>query len=135
MREIRTVVIHVSDTPDALDISARDIRRWHIQDNGWIDIGYHWVVCRDGEIEKGRPELAVGAGVAGFNRHSVHICWIGRNKIQDIQYHNMLELVAEIVDHYDLEIDDVLGHYELDKWKSCPNLDMDKVRKDLERYL
>jgi hypothetical protein len=30
-----------------------EIRRWHVEQRGWRDIGYHWVVDRDGATAPG----------------------------------------------------------------------------------
>lgn len=77
------IVLHCSDTRhDWLGNSSfreryRELRRWHMQDRGWKDIGYHWVVDRDGEIMPGRDEGTIGAGVLGHNAGVIHICLLG----------------------------------------------------------
>ena len=50
-----TVVIHCADTPEDMDIGAEKIREWHTKERGWDDIGYHWVIRRDGTLDPGRP--------------------------------------------------------------------------------
>ena len=60
------VVVHCVDTSAKMDIGASEIRRWH-QERGWKDIGYHFAVRRNGEIEKGRHHAEVGAHVLGYN--------------------------------------------------------------------
>lgn len=62
--------------PDELEDLWR-IRQWHVEDNHWRDIGYHWLIGRAGEILAGRPETEIGAGVEGHNRGVIHICLIG----------------------------------------------------------
>lgn len=54
-----------------------EVRRWHVKDNGWNDIGYHWVIAPDGTVLPGRAETVIGAGVAGHNSGVIHICLIG----------------------------------------------------------
>ena len=49
-----TIVIHCSRTPD-MDIGVEKIKHWHVVDNGWDDIGYHYVI-KDGTLEVGREE-------------------------------------------------------------------------------
>lgn len=44
---------------------------------GWLDIGYHYVIKRDGTVEKGRPDTQVGAHEPKINRISLGICLIG----------------------------------------------------------
>lgn len=66
MRKIDRIVIHCSASPDNRDIGAEEIRQWH-KSQGWKDIGYHWVIRRDGTIEQGRKEFDIGSHVKGFN--------------------------------------------------------------------
>lgn len=53
-----------------------EIRSWHLA-KGWKDIGYHWIIGRDGKILPGRAETVIGAGVEGHNSGVIHICLIG----------------------------------------------------------
>jgi peptidoglycan hydrolase-like protein with peptidoglycan-binding domain len=77
------IVVHCSATqPDWMDnrtLAAKvtEIRRWHVQDRKWRDIGYHWIIDRDGDVAPGRPETEIGAGVEGHNRRVIHVCLIG----------------------------------------------------------
>ena len=76
MREINKIILHCSATPEGKDYSVDTIRQWHL-DRGWSDIGYHYVVQRDGSIDKGRPEERQGAHVRGHNKDSIGISYIG----------------------------------------------------------
>jgi N-acetylmuramoyl-L-alanine amidase len=73
------IVVHCADTkaPADQNIGAAEIRKWHTQERGWEDIGYHFVIRRTGDIERGRPAWAVGAGVMGHNSNTLHICLVG----------------------------------------------------------
>lgn len=70
------IVVHCSATPPGMDIGADEIRQWHLK-RGWLDIGYHFVIRRDGTIEQGRPRDVQGAGARGYNHNSIHICLVG----------------------------------------------------------
>lgn len=76
MREINKIILHCSATPEGKDYSVETIRQWHL-DRGWSDIGYHYVIQRDGTIDKGRPEERQGAHVRGHNKNSIGISYIG----------------------------------------------------------
>lgn len=83
MRELNEAIIHCSDTEPnwmqhATAKTAADcIRTWHVEERGWNDIGYHYVIARDGEIATGRPLRVMGAHCYGHNKHSVGICLLG----------------------------------------------------------
>lgn len=70
------IVVHCAATKPSMDIGVREIRQWHKQKD-WLDIGYHFVIRRDGTIEEGRNVDQVGAGVKNHNYDSVHICLVG----------------------------------------------------------
>lgn len=77
MRKLTEIIIHCSATKEGSNFKADDIRRWHMQGNGWKDIGYHYVVDLDGIIEQGRPLDQAGAHTSGRNATTVGICYIG----------------------------------------------------------
>lgn len=71
------IVVHCSATKPSQDIGASEIRKWHVEENGWSDIGYHEVIRRSGAIELGRPLHVSGAHVKGYNARSVGCCLVG----------------------------------------------------------
>lgn len=77
MRTINEIIVHCSDTESGKAFTAADIRRWHVEGNGWKDIGYHYVIRLDGTIEAGRPLEQVGAHCSGRNANSIGVCYIG----------------------------------------------------------
>lgn len=76
MRSISQIIIHCSATPAGKDFTVQQIRQWHLA-RGFRDIGYHYVIYRDGSVHKGRPLEQAGAHCVGHNRHSIGICYIG----------------------------------------------------------
>jgi peptidoglycan hydrolase-like protein with peptidoglycan-binding domain len=80
---VHEIVVHCSATrPEwmagrGLADQVAEIRHWHVDGNGWNDIGYHWLIGRDGQLMSGRSETTIGAGVAGHNAGVIHICLIG----------------------------------------------------------
>lgn len=67
------IILHHADSSEC---SAADIHRWHLN-KGWAGIGYHFLVRKNGTIERGRPEKAVGAHTSGYNTGSIGICFEG----------------------------------------------------------
>lgn len=84
MRFINLVHIHCSATDPSRPVTVEDIRDWHVNGNGWSDIGYHFFIPRSGMVDYGRDRDAdgdiweeIGAHVRGHNRHSIGICLEG----------------------------------------------------------
>lgn len=72
------IIVHCSATPEGRDYTIDTIRKWHTSPpNNWEDIGYHYVIYRDGTIHVGRKENLVGAHCVGHNSYSIGICYIG----------------------------------------------------------
>ncbi|RJL08397.1 N-acetylmuramoyl-L-alanine amidase [Paracoccus siganidrum] len=73
---VRYIVLHYSATYADQDLGVEDIRKMHL-DRGFNDVGYHYIIKRDGTVQKGRADSTVGAHVAGHNTGSIGICCIG----------------------------------------------------------
>lgn len=129
MRRIDTLVLHCSATPEGRDVTVEQIRKMHLK-NGWVDIGYHYVIHLDGSIHLGRPLNQIGAHAAGHNTGSIGICYIGgmdkdNKKAMDTrtpaQQAALLELVQQHIRAFGpLKI---YGHNQLSN-KSCPCFDV-----------
>ena len=76
MRKIDLIVVHCTATPAGRNVSAADIRAWHIA-RGFADIGYHYIIALDGTVEPGRDISIAGAHARGYNAHSVGVCYVG----------------------------------------------------------
>ena len=82
MRQINEVIIHCSATQpewmkdQPFKAKVEEIRRWH-KARKWSDIGYHYLIDRDGTIMAGRPVERVGAHVRGHNEDTIGVCLIG----------------------------------------------------------
>lgn len=76
-RPIDKLIIHCAATKPDMDIGVKEIRKWHVEGNGWKDIGYHFVIRRDGTVEVGRDLNQIGAHAQGQNTGSIGICLVG----------------------------------------------------------
>jgi N-acetylmuramoyl-L-alanine amidase len=76
MRKIDKIIIHCSATAEGKDFTVADIARWH-RERGFMDIGYHYVIYRNGTVHNGRDVSKVGAHCEGQNANSIGICYIG----------------------------------------------------------
>lgn len=77
MRKLEEIIVHCSATKPSMNIGAAEIRKWHVEERGWDDIGYHYVIRRDGSLEFGRPLTEVGAHAFGHNENTVGVCLEG----------------------------------------------------------
>ena len=80
MNRTRTdwIIIHCSATKPSQSVGVDRIREWHMSPpRNWSDVGYHFVIRRDGALELGRPLHLVGAHCAGYNSTSVGVCLEG----------------------------------------------------------
>lgn len=141
-RKITEIIIHCSATPDGKDYTVDDIRRWHKQ-RGYSDVGYHYIVYRNGQLVQGRDVNIIGAHVSGHNAHSIGICYIGGMNAENTQPEDtrtlrqkarLLSLLvdlrklypnAQIIGHRDLSEDkNGNGIIEPSEWmKACPSFD------------
>jgi N-acetylmuramoyl-L-alanine amidase/Bacterial SH3 domain len=75
------ITVHHTETPtnDSMSVPARlrQIQNYHIDVRGWCDIGYHFLVGRDGNVYQGRRENTLGAHVANANSGNVGVAFIG----------------------------------------------------------
>ena len=135
MRKINKIIIHAADTFPDMDIGAKEIRKWHTDPkpdgNGWSDIGYHYVIRRDGTVELGRREEIPGAHVYGHNHDSIGICLVGGKpaiaggvscNYTLRQWVSLQDLVSNLEGRYPHA--EVVGHNNFTNAKTCPNFDV-----------
>ena len=75
-RTITEIIVHCSATPEGKNFTVQDIRAWH-KARGFADIGYHYVVYRDGTVVEGRDIDIAGAHCTGHNTYSSGVCYSG----------------------------------------------------------
>ena len=152
MKKWKRIVIHCSDSFWG---SVSEIRDWHVNGNGWSDIGYQYIIdngkiktdyyldCMNGTIEIGRPidgdmiaeSSEKGAHAYGYNSDSIGICLIGKERFTPFQFSGLFFLVSDLMTRFKIDLENVVGHYELDPKKTCPNIDMDSFRKLLSKVI
>lgn len=133
------IIIHCSATREGQDIKAKTIKQWHLQ-RGFADIGYHYIIDLDGTIEKGRDESLVGAHCVGKNAISIGICYIGgcdknlkpKDTRTDAQKKAMKTLVHQLMEKYNIPLNNVYGHYQFCSYKECPSVKIEQLREDLK---
>tara|TARA_S200002703_G_scaffold134447_1_gene123003 strand:- start:937 stop:1374 length:438 start_codon:yes stop_codon:yes gene_type:complete len=133
MREINLAIIHCTATnpswysnKSAEDV-VNEIRRWHINERKWSDIGYSHIIHRDGVVALGRPIARSGAHTRGYNKHSVGLALVGGrggcaddkplDHYTDKQMVSLRNLLDQLHDEH--PITKVAGHNDFAK-KACP---------------
>lgn len=147
MNKIENIFIHCSDSKFG-DVDL--IRKWHINDRKWKDIGYNGVICNgftsekslykhtyNGLIQEGRSldfssfveDDEVGAHTLGYNANSLGFCLIGVDRFTINQFRSIYHII-NVFKRINPDIK-ILGHYESEKagGKTCPNIDMDRFRR------
>jgi len=131
-RSIVEIINHCTATPEGKDYTVDDIRTWH-KARGWSDVGYHYIVYRDGRIMLGRPVGQVGAHVEGHNTGTIGISYIGgltkdaknaKDTRTDAQKSSLLWLNETLAKKFSVR--KITGHNQYAN-KACPSFD---VRKD-----
>ena len=77
-RDITEFVTHWTATFQNQNIGAEDVHEWH-RDRNFSGCGYHYVIQRDGKLQRGRPLNIVGAHSKAFghNRYSIGVAFVG----------------------------------------------------------
>lgn len=128
MRKIDKIIIHCSATPEGRDISVEQIDAWHRQ-RGFAQIGYHFVIYRDGSVHIGRPLSKIGAHCRGHNASSIGICYIGgvdsHGLPKDTRTSAQRAALKRIVENFRIQFPgiSVHGHREFSD-KNCPSFDV-----------
>jgi N-acetylmuramoyl-L-alanine amidase len=128
MRKVNKIIIHCTATPEGRDVSIDEVRRWHVKERGWRDVGYHFLIRLDGTVEEGRPIEMTGAHTRGHNWDSIGIAYAGgmskdmtepKDTRTDEQKDSFVDLLCQLHDCYG---GTVYGHRDFSE-KACPSFD------------
>ncbi len=121
------VIHHSAGANSASDYAAVVLSYWdyHVNGNGWADIGYNWLVDPHGVVYKGRAwydednENVKGAHNSGKNSGTAGLCLIGNYTGDIIPTSDMWEatwdMLAFLCDKYSLDPLGVSYHSAIDK--------------------
>ena len=133
------IFVHCSATKPSMDIDVKEIDRWH-RERGFLKVGYHFVIKRDGTKEIGRDLMEAGAHVKTYNHRSIGICLVGGVAETDInvwednfkpeQYATLYNLIVDLKEKFPEA--KVLGHNEVSS-KACPSFNVQEwlIKKGL----
>lgn len=137
-RDITKIIVHCSATKPDQDIGAAEIKRWHVEENGWSDIGYHFVIRRSGRIEQGRHIDTHGAHCKGHNTDSIGVCLVGglgwngdpEPDFTAEQFDALVHLVKML--EYVAPNATLHGHRDFNPDKACPSFDVVDFMRGIE---
>ena len=136
-RTIQEIIVHCTATPEGRDMTVEQIRRDH-KAQGWSDIGYHYVIYRDGTIHEGRDVDIIGAHCSkgGHNTYSIGVAYVGgvenrpgipyalqkpKDTRTDAQKFALMSLLVDLKKQYPYA--KIYGHRDFDTSKACPSFD------------
>lgn len=122
MRAINEIIIHCTDTPTTATVDA--IRKYHVQNNGWRDIGYHYLVDVNGRWYKGRNVAEIGAHCVNHNTGTIGIAYIGKEPTPKV-----IAALAHVCNFFIAVygITKLTRHCTYNRYKTCPNFAADDV--------
>lgn len=85
--------------------TASIMEKYHVS-LGWEGLGYHYVIHKDGEVWRGRPEHYHGAHTTNYNNKSIGICLAGNFDATfptKEQENSLAGLIASIKTRYPVE--------------------------------
>jgi len=135
LKEVKLIIIHHSGSLDSFE----KIKNFHINKNGWEDIGYHWVIDKNGNLLEGRNEKFIGAHCLGQNRNSLGVCLIGNFEFEtptEKQIQILIEFLKKKMNKFNISLENVFGHRKIsEKEGICPGrfLDLEKIRANLKQ--
>lgn len=103
------------------DVSASTIDQWH-KDRGWDEIGYHFIIRKDGTVEKGRNLNKQGAHAKGRD-HYIGIALTGNNQFTSYQIKSLNNLLKR------LGVKHIERHHE-----KCPGYGDKKLNELIENW-
>lgn len=121
------ITVHCSATKKGQHVTVGEIRMEHLQ-RGFSDIGYHYVISEQGEIQPGRPITKQGAHVSGHNPGNIGICLIGgldktgkpADTYTEVQYELLRYLITDLASKFGIKEENILGHRD---WYGDTNQD------------
>lgn len=128
MRKISKIIIHCTATKKDFDVTTKDLHKWHVEERGWSDIGYHFFIDIHGEVHECRPLERTGAHTKGENFDSIGIAYAGglgddtawHDTRTDRQKDALEDLLCRLKGLYSNVV--IYGHRDFSS-KACPSFD------------
>lgn len=124
-RHVHTIFLHCSATDNPQHDNLEFIKRVHVDENRWADIGYHFFINKRGDLFTARSLEKSPAAQRGHNTGTIAICVSGLQEFTDSQFYMLGELLEKIQAKYATRLR-IRGHKEVAA-RDCPVFDYPKV--------
>ena len=125
-RIIKKIILHCSDSDIIEHDDVSVIRDWH-KARGFSDVGYHFFIKKDGQIQQGRHIRLIGAHSITQNAVSVGVCFSGKNNFNEIQFLSGIKLCKDLMVAYNIPKTEIYPHNYFNKSKTCPNFEIELI--------
>ena len=137
------IILHHSKTKDGKVVNAEAIRRYHVETNGWSDIGYHFLIEQIGDrvaVVPGRPLTLYGAHCSGNNTGSIGVCVVGDYDTDRISLDKELlltDLCVSLCLMFGIRGREVYGDRDFHSAKTCPGnlFPLGRIKANVPRML
>jgi N-acetylmuramoyl-L-alanine amidase len=132
---VNEIIIHCSASQLPSEDNVEAIRNLHILaenltsmwnnkpclGRGFREIGYHYIITKDGNTFQGRDVGEIGAHCKDHNSHSIGICLTGDTYFSNEQFSSLRMLVKMLCNKYNITKEQVRLHRDHNQFKTCPN--------------
>lgn len=109
------VIVHITDT--RLDYDRKMCDTGH-RSRSWDQCGYHFLILRNGLIERSRNLETQGAHAKGYNNSHIGVAIVGKNDSTPKQIESFKLLYKNLIKEYgELEL---IPHNAVNPNKTCP---------------
>ena len=128
MRRIDRIFVHCTASHQLTTTEAS--LRNEFKRNGWKSPGYHYVIKPDGNIIQMLDESEVANGVKNYNKHSIHVAWIGGITYKDEKKGRKIVNIDNRTEEQKLALFDLLTKLKL-KYRSAMIMGHRDISPDL----
>jgi MYXO-CTERM domain-containing protein len=125
------ITVHHTVTPNNdsnMPARVRGIQNYHMDNRGWCDIGYQFLVGQDGKVYQGRMEYLLGTHVGNNNSGNLGVSFIGTFSTvvpSNGMFNAGARILRSIRDYYGITLNrtNVKGHREYNS-TACPGQEL-----------
>lgn len=118
------ITIHCSASSNGKEYPLELLKKDHLR-RGFTDIGYHFVIQPNGDLQYGRILSQYGAHVETENKGNIGICLVGTDRFSKAQFEKLRDLYNDLWQRFKIEPWQVFCHREFKsaqkQGKTCPN--------------